>query len=170
MNLRLVAATLALVLLPACGGRELLAPEDLPPELLAPTLSVEAWDRVQRDGFSFALPPGFEKMAGVPIDSDAAVYARGEDGLHYDYGAYTGPWRAQSHVAASDVKEAWVRLAGHTAQLVSFRLDGRYVVRGWWEDVERSAVGDVHLLVRGEADTVVGREELLAVLHSVRFD
>ena len=170
MNRRTVVTGLALVLLPACGGRQLIAPEDLPDDLQVPPLSVGAWEQVQRDGFSFALPPGFQKESGIPIDSDAATYVRGDDALHYDFGVYTGPWWAQPHIPATDVKQAWVKLAGREAQLVSYRLDGRYVVRAWWEEVGRSAVGDVHLLVRGESATAAGREELLAVLHSVRFD
>jgi len=58
MNRRTVVTGLALVLLPACGGRQLIAPEDLPDDLQVPPLSVGAWEQVQRDGFSFALPPG----------------------------------------------------------------------------------------------------------------
>ena len=160
-----------LVLSAGACGTDVLAPEDLPADLRPPELSIASWDRVVRDGFSFALPPGFVKREGTPIDSDAASYAREDDDLHYDYGAYSGRWHATSNKPVSEIREAWVRLGGRTAQLVSYRLDGRYVIRAWWENVGRApGLGDLHLVVRGESETEAGRRELLAVIHSVRFD
>ena len=155
--------------LPACGS-DLMEPGDLPPELRAPDISSATWERVTRDGFSFALPDGFVQLAGTPIDSDAASFARDEASLLYDYGLYTGPWENTGGLAASDVLVEWVRLGGRRAQLVSYRAAGRYVLRAWWPDVERSRHGDLHLLMQAEADTQHERRELLAVIHSVRFD
>lgn len=160
----------ALLLLALGGCSDFLDPEDLPGELRDPQLSALAWEEVVRDGFSFRIPPGFSKIDAIPIDSDAASYTRGEDGVHYDYGAYSGPWQATSNEPVSGVTKALVMLGGRPAQLVSYRLDGRYVVRAWWGDVGRSALGSLDLVVRGESDTPRGRRELLAVIHSVRFD
>lgn len=152
------------------GCSDLLAPEDLPPNLRAPELAVSSWEQVVRDDFSFRLPPGFAKTDAVPIDSDAASYVRGDDGLSYDYGAYSGPFRPTPNEPIADVTEAHVLLGGRPAQLASYRLDGRYVVRAWWGRVGRSSLGDLDLVVRGESDTTEGRREILAVIHSVRFD
>jgi hypothetical protein len=43
------------------------------------------------------------------------------------------------------------------------------VVWAWWEALERTGYGELHLVLRGESDTRAGRDELLAVIHSVRF-
>lgn len=162
-------APFMIVLLAGCGP-DLLTPEALPPELGFPDLSVASWERVVRDRFSLRLPPGFVRIDAVAIDSDAATYVRDRESLHYDYGAYSGPWRASPNEPVSEIVEAWAVLEGRATQLVSYRLAGRFVVRGWWSGVGRSTLGKLDLVVRGEADTREARRELLAVLHSVRFD
>lgn len=163
-----VACASLVVALSGCS--DLLAPEDLPEQLRAPQLSVSTWEHVVRDGFSFRLPPGFSKTDGIPIDSDAASYVRDNDVLHYDYGAYSAPWQRSQMEPVSDLIEVRVMLGGRPAQLVSYRLDGRYMVRAYWGGVGSSTLGQLDLVVRGESSTVGGRRDLLAVIHSVRFD
>lgn len=153
----------------ACGA-DLVAPEDLPGDLRAPEISTSSWERVVREAFSYALPPGFEANDVTPIDSDAASYSRGEDNILHDFGLYGGPWAPSDNKPVSDIEEVWTILGGRRAQLVSYRLDGRYVVRASWEAVVRASYGDLGLVLRGESATLSGREELLAVIHSVRFD
>lgn len=173
MTTRAAALLVSLAVLGGCQGRDLLAPEDLPSGFEDPALNLTGWERIERDGFSFALPPGFERESGIPIDSDAATYAHALRGdvLHHDYGPYTGPWEAHRHPFDVDAEVVRVELAGRTAQLVSYRQDDRYVVQAWWEGVAPfPGVGEIHLLLRGSAATGEGREALLAVIHSVRFD
>lgn len=165
-GLILLAASIPAV--SACG-QSLLTPEGLPAELRATDVPVTSWDQVVREDFSFRLPPGFVKTEGVPIDSDAASYVRGEDFVSYDYGAYSGPWSLTPNKPVSDVIERWVELGGRRAQLVSYRLDGRYVVRAWWGGVGRSLLGELDLVVRGETSSWDVRREVLGVIHSVRF-
>lgn len=153
----------------ACGV-DLVAPEDLPPIFSAPELETSSWQRLVRDTFSYAIPPGFMDTGGTPIDSDAVNHARGEDSLHHDFGLYSGEWRPSGNENVSDIEEVWTVLGGRRAQLVSYRLDGRYVVRAWWKSVVRASSGDLHLVLRGESATQSVREELLAAIHSVRFD
>lgn len=162
------ALTLSLMIAAACGT-QIMAPEDLPPELQARQITDASWHWLVRDAFSYPVPPGFEESPGTPIDSDALNHVRGNDNLHHDFGFYSGRWTRNTHHPVSDVREAWVTLGGRPAQLVSYRLDGRYVVRAWWESVERTQHGDHHLVVRGESDTREARDELLSVIHSVRF-
>jgi hypothetical protein len=166
---RPLTAALATLLIAGCGA-DLVGPEALPPHLRAPEVSLNAWEVVDREDFSFRLPPGFEKTDAIPIDSDAASYTRGANALSYDYGLYSGPWSASPNKPVSDVTEVRTWLGGRPAQLVSYRLDGRYVVRAWWGEVGRSGVGQLDLVVRGESATQDGRRELVAVLHSVTFD
>jgi hypothetical protein len=40
----------------------------------------------------------------------------------------------------------------------------------WWESVERASYGELDLVVRVESETLAARDELLAAIHSVRFD
>jgi hypothetical protein len=153
----------------AACGTNIMAPEDLPPDLRAPQITDASAQRVVRDAFSYPVPPGFELVEATPIDSDALSHVRGDDNLHHDFGWYSGKWTRNAHHDVSDVREAWVMLGGRAAQLVSYRLGSRYVVRAWWESVEPSRDGDRHLVVRGESDTRATREELLSVIHSVQF-
>jgi hypothetical protein len=165
-GLMLVAASIPA--LSACG-QNLLTPEELPAELRATDVSVTSWEQIVREDFSFRLPPGFVKTEAIPIDSDAASYVRGEDFVSHDYGAYSGPWTRTPNKTVSDVIERWVELGGRRAQLVSFRLDGRYVIRAWWGGVGRSLLSELDLVVRGETSSAGVRQELLGVIHSVRF-
>lgn len=158
----------SLMIVAACGT-DIMAPEDLPPDLRAPQITDSSAQWVVRDAFSYPVPEGFEVVEVQPIDSDVAVHIRGNDTLSHDFGWYSGPWTLNAHHDVSQVREAWVLLGGRLAQLVSYRLGDRYVVRAWWESVERSRHGDGHLVLRGESDTEAGRKELLSVIHSVRF-
>lgn len=159
-----------LLLLFAACGIDLVAPEDLPEGFRPPALDTSSWERLVRDDFSYAVPPGFVAVSAVAIDSDALGHARGEDGLLHDYGLYSGEWSPSPNHPISDVREVWTVLGGRLAQLVSYRLDDRYVVRAWWEDVASGPGGVQHLVVRGESATLSARDELLATIHSVRFD
>lgn len=158
----------SLVFAASCGT-DIMAPEELPPDLQARAITDPSVQWVARDAFSYPVPEGFVVVEGIPIDSDALTHVRGDDHLHHDFGRYSGRWTRSGHPDASDVKEARVLLGGRPAQLVSYRLGSRHVVRAWWEAVERSRPGESHLVVRGESGTPEGREELLSVIHSVRF-
>lgn len=161
---------LAFLFVIAAGcGAEILGPDGVPPELRAPPLSVASWEQVVREEFSYALPPGFEATGATPIDSDAATWVRGDDSLQHDFGRYSGPWTASRNEDMTEVSVLWARLGGRSAQLVSYRIADRYVVRAWWESVVQSELGDLHLVVLGESDTSAGRDELLSVIRSVRF-
>ena len=154
----------------AACGIDFIAPEDLSDGFRAPELETSSWQRIVRDAFSYAVPPGFVDTGGIPIDSDAMGHARGEDGLSHDFGLYSGRWSPSPNENLSDIAEVWTLIGGRRAHLVSYRLDGRYVVRAGWQSVVRAPYGDLHLAVRGEATTLAVRQELLAAIHSVRFD
>lgn len=159
-----------LIFLAAGCGVNLVAPEDLPEGMRDPELDTSTWQRLSRDAFSYAIPPGFVDVGAIAIDSDAVSHVRGEDNLHHDFGLYSAPWSQSPNIEVSDVEEVETTLGGRRAQLVSYRLDGRYVVRAWWGGVVETPSGDLDLVLRGEAATTSVREELLAAIHSIRFE
>ncbi|MEJ2204461.1 MAG: hypothetical protein P8170_10150 [Gemmatimonadota bacterium] len=167
--IRLMPAWLLVV--SGCGG-DVVGPEEADPRLRTDVTPAADWVLVQRPGFSFVLPPGFEKLPLQPIDSDAATYALGESSLHHDYGFYTGPWSHDGPINGTpirDVVRQYVQIGGKTAELVAFRYGAIQVVRAWWRQVDTAHGQDEHLLVRIETPDTRVRAELLASMYSVDF-
>src|SRR5688572_23297611 len=109
------------VLIAACNGP--VSPERAEPALRTSVLPDDGWTRVVRSGFgggqgfSFSVPRGFEKLNLQPIDSDAAVYVRGDASIHYDFGAYT----SAPTVEGTDGVSQKIRIGGRSAIVVSYR-------------------------------------------------
>lgn len=168
VGLLLGLATLA----SGCAGP--ISPERAHPPLHTTVTPADGWVRVHRPGvgapggFSFSVPPRFQKLNLQPIDSDAAVYARADAGLHYDFGAYT----SAPSVEGTDGVKTRMRIGGRTAIVVSYRRpdNGRYVVKAWWADVSKGRLGANHLLMVAEFRDAQDRPELLAAIYSVRFE
>lgn len=149
-----------------------ISPENADPPLRTSIVPDDTWERVIRPGFggstgfSFSLPPRFEKLPVQPIDSDAGVYIRQEASIHYDFGPYTSAPDAEG----TDEVMRRMQIADRTALVVSYRrTDGRRVVAAWWKEVSRSAVGANHLLMVSEFSSEADRPEILAAIYSVRF-
>lgn len=169
--MRSLSLALLPLLLAACGSG-VVEPDEADPRLSTSVVPAADWERVQRDDFSFQVPPGFQKLDLQPIDSDAATWATGSSSLHYDYGWYTGPWSAEETIdghRVRDVTRQRVRIGGRTAELVAFRYGAVQVVRAWWGAVDSSHGQAEDLLVRIETDDPALRELLLASIYSVRF-
>jgi hypothetical protein len=170
--IRLATLTLLLASTTACGS-EPLSPAKADPRLRTSFIPGADWLLVKRPGFSFLLPPGYEKLPLQPIDSDAATFASGASSLHYDYGWYTGAWTEDGQpdgTPIEDLVRQRVSVGGRVAEVVSFRYADTYVVRAWWRQVGQSHGQDEHLLVRIESNDPHEREVLLASLYSVEFD
>jgi hypothetical protein len=159
---------LTAALLAACGAG-IVDPEDADARLRTPVVPDASWGRMERDLFTYRVPPGFENLDLQPIDSDAVTHASGTSSLHHDYGMYTGPWSLGQNVgvAIADVVEQTVRIGGRAAQLVSYRSGGFWTVRAWWE-MERHG-HQTYLLLEGRTEDPSVREQLLAAIYSVRF-
>lgn len=167
--LRLLPTVILLTL--GCG-RDVLGPEETDPRLRTDVSPAPDWILVQRPGFSFLLPQGFEELPLQAIDSDAATYARATSSLYHDYGFYTGPWSNEGQVDGipiRDIVRQWVLIGGRVAELVAFRYGEISVVRAWWGDVAGSQGQSLHLLMRVETDDEHVRAGLLASIYSVRF-
>lgn len=145
----------------------LTAPEDLPEVLAAQMDPGPQWEEVERPGFSFLLPPGFEKLPLTPIDSDAASYERGTAFLMYDHGWYSPRPRAPE--GAEDVTRAETRIGGRVATLLAYRLGGARVVEAFWARVGGGGQQRVDLFMRADAEDTDDLKELVATIHSVRF-
>jgi hypothetical protein len=124
---------------------------------------------MERDLFTYRIPPGFQNLNLQPIDSDAVMFAQGSSTLHHDYGWYTGPWSFEQHSGSlpSEVVEQQVRIGGLTAQVVSYRDGSVYVVRAWWS-LERQGQ-QTYLLLEGRTEDTAVRARLLAAIYSVEF-
>lgn len=146
-------------------------PQSADPRLQTSVVPDGSWQRMQRETFSYSVPPGFVNLQLQPIDSDAVTFALGGSSLHHDYGWYTGAWSPEQHHggALSEVVEQRVRVGGRTAQLVAYRSDGVWVVRAWWEKVRTRSSQDEDLLLYGQTDDSRVRALLLAAIYSVRF-
>ena len=155
----------------ACGPG-IVEPEEADSRLRTSVVAGGDWQRVDREDFSFLVPPGFEKLALQPIDSDVAAWALGSSSLGYDYGWYTGPWSPEESIDGQPVRDVTrqrVRIGGRTAEMVAFRYGTVHVVRAWWGEVDRSHGQDEHLMLRIETDDRGLREQLLASIYSVQF-
>jgi len=156
----------------ACGSGPL-SPANADPRLRTSLVPGADWSLIRRPGFSFLLPPGYEKLPFQPIDSDAATYASGSSSLHYDYGFYTGAWTDEGPVDGAPIEDLVrqrVSVGGKVAEVVSFRHAETYVVRAWWSRAGRSNEQDEHLLMRIDTVDPHEREVLLASVYSVEFD
>jgi hypothetical protein len=147
-------------------------PNAADPRLQTSVVADGSWHRVERPTFSYSVPPGFVDLGLQPIDSDAVTFAQGNSSLSHDFGWYTGPWRADQHHGGplTDVVDQEVRIGGRTAQLVSYRAGGVWVVRAWWGGVRTRGGQDDDLLLHGETDDFRVRGLLLASIYSVRFE
>jgi hypothetical protein len=124
---------------------------------------------MERDLFSYRIPPGFQDLHLQPIDSDAVMFSQGTSTLHHDYGWYTGPWSLEqnSDPAPAEVIEQQVRIGGREAQVVGYREGAVYVVRASWK-LERN-VQQTWLLIEGRTEDPAVRARLLATIYSVEF-
>jgi len=174
MRIRTPAASATVLLLvglafPGCGG-DLLGPGDeLPDVFRAAGISTDGWRVVERPGFSIRVPPGFEDLGLQPIDSDAAVFRKGEDStLSYDHGVYSGP--IQIPPEATEVRRnVRTRIGGREATLLAYRHAGDWRVAARWDDLGSSSVGELALLVVGVTPSVDVRDRIVAAIHTVRF-
>lgn len=167
--LALPTLLLACVSAVACGDGALVPLDDLPASLQAPLLSTAAWTRVERPGFSFLLPPGFVNRGLQPIDSDAAVYVKGEgSSLSYDFGAYSGRIGVPEN-ATDVIRDVRTRIGGRVVTLLAFREGGAWVVGARWADLGHDPQGDLALSMRGSTPSAEVRDEILAAIYSVEF-
>ena len=163
-----LAAAVAAALVLGCDSG-IVEPEDADARLRTSVVPDASWARLERDAFSYSVPPGFEDLQLQPIDSDAVTHASGSSTLHHDYGMYTGPWSLGQHGAGvvHEVVEQEVKIGGRAAQMVSYRSDGFWVVRAWW-DLERQGQ-QTYLLLEGRTADLSVRAQLLAAIYSIRF-
>jgi hypothetical protein len=158
----------AIALLAACEAG-IVDPEHADSRLRTSVVPDASWGLLERDTFSYRIPPGFQNLNLQPIDSDAVTHASEGSTLHHDYGMYTGPWSLQQHAGdpLGDVVEQSVRIGGRTAQVVSYRSDGVWVLRAWWA-LERQGQ-QTYLLLEGRTPDAAVRAQLLAAVYSVQF-
>lgn len=157
----------AALLLAACEPG-VVGPDEVDAGLRTSVVPDASWGYMERDLFSYRIPPGFQDLHLQPIDSDAVMFASGSSTLHHDYGWYTGPWSLEQSGAPAELVEQRVNVGGRTAQVVAYRSGSTYVVRAWWA-LERQGQ-QTSLLLEGQTEEAAVRPQLLAAIYSVRFN
>jgi hypothetical protein len=154
------------VALAACDA-DVVTPDDVDESLRTAVVPDASWATMERDLFTYRIPPGFQDLHLQPIDSDAVMFASGGSTLHHDYGMYTGPFSLDQHAGAADVVEQQVKIGGRTAQVVGYREGAVYVVRASWK-LEREGQ-QTYLLIEGRTEELSVRAQLLAAIYSAEF-
>ena len=166
---RLARVLLPTVAILAACDAGVVGPDDVDASLRTSVVPDASWATMERDLFTYRIPPGFQDQHLQPIDSDAVFFALGSSTLHHDYGMYTGPFSFEQHAgeALEDVVEQRVRIGGRVAQVVGYRENGVYVVRASWS-LERQGQ-QTYLLLDGRTEDLAVRARLLAAIYSVEF-
>jgi hypothetical protein len=143
----------------------------------APMAPRGAWQLVERDGFSFQLPPRFHspKQQEMGIDSwvESFVTSDRREYLSFDYGQWSGSIPPDSD-AFTDYSACAESINGHPAIIVTLRvrdtrmvaLRGAYVAAASWRS---PIVPGYHLTIWAQARDRHVLADYLAVLRTVSF-
>lgn len=157
-------ALLVVTLFATCGD-----PAGLPEGPCAfPDLDVSGWELVERPGFSFRIPPGFEKLDLQPIDSDAARFetAVGASSLSYDFGFF-------STDIDEDEADCTARIGGFDARLIVVNTQDRRTVSAFWPELPHEGPGpgdELTLRMDGEAANAEVLARVMAAIASVEIE
>ena len=128
------------------------------------------WAEIRVDEkFAFALPPGMAPVETRSLDSNVQRWEGQGLVVHFDYGRFSDPLtlyaRKPGYVASTE------RIAGRTASVVSFNLEGRQRFTAvHFPDVGRDPYNQVlklTLVVESSPDSEAKLP--LQIIHSVRF-
>jgi hypothetical protein len=131
-----------------------------------------AWTRQDEDGFSFLLPPGFERVEDVfGMDSQVGLWTRGDRRIFYDFGEFGSRLLPEDMRDIDGYRICPGRLNG-AVRVVLFDPSGappRSAVGAFWADTSGLPFPTHLSLVasagRGDSTAVA---EYLSVLRSVR--
>lgn len=160
-------ALMVVMVLATCGNPA--GPAGLGEQACAfPDLDVSGWEVVDRPGFSFRIPPGFEKLDLQPIDSDAARYETqdGASSLSYDFGFFSAD-------IDEDEADCTARIGGFDARVAVVNTQDRRTVSAFWPELpnEGPALGDeLALRMDGEAASAEELARLLAAIGTVEIE
>jgi hypothetical protein len=155
------------------------APHRSPPiaPCAAPVVARGGWQLIERDGFSFQLPPRFHspKQQEMGIDSwvESFVTSNRREYLSFDYGQWSGSIPPDSD-AFTDYSACAESINGHPATIVTLRvrdsrmvaLRGAYVAAASWRS---PIVPGYHLTIWAQARDGHVLADYLTVLRTVRF-
>ncbi len=147
----------------------------------APVTDTAGWSVVERDAFSFRLPPAFESVDAQGIDSDVALFrtADGRSEISFDLGWYSNDLRNDPSVYVS-YDACAAEVGGHPALIVTGRLQRpdsmgvrRYFAAAAWRDIDHARGANeqpLHLTLWTETQDSSRLAPLNAVLRTVRFE
>ncbi|HEX2165736.1 MAG TPA: hypothetical protein VHG09_00740 [Longimicrobiales bacterium] len=143
-------------------------------------LDTAGWQLVERSSFTFRVPPDFREAAVQGIDSDVAQF-EASDGSAFvstDLGWYSNDLSHDASVY-EQYESCTTTIGGKPAVVVTGTLRertesgaARYVAAAAWRDIQaRRDDSDmpVHLTMWGEVQDRTRFQDVLTVLHTVRF-
>ena len=147
-------AAAAVAALPQCAA---FAPPDV------------GWPTVELERFTLQLPRAYAQQDVHGIDSYVGEFAAPGRLLSFDYGAYSNPLSNARGYGLQEYRVCHAMIGGRIARVVTARRDTLHFVGAAWRDVEHTAIGAVHLTITLESVEVIGQEEGMRILGSVRF-
>lgn len=142
-------------------------------------LDTAGWEVVERNAFTFRVPPDFREASVQGIDSDVARFeaAGGGAAVSTDLGWYSNDLSHDPGVY-EEYESCAAVIGGRPALLVTGTLRERsasgavrYVAAAAWRDILPGGDEDmpVHLTMWGEVQDSSRFQDVLTVLHTVRF-
>ena len=162
----------------ACAPANRISP--LPP-CPTPPIDITSWELVERQQFSFHLPPGFQQVPAQGIDSDVSRYEAdaGASMISFDLGWYSNELR-EDPARYADYRQCREMIGGRRATVITTRLqntgspaeDGRLVAAATWRNIggaPDTSRTKVHLTVWSATRDAERLPQLLAMLRTVRI-
>lgn len=140
----------------------------------AQTVETSSWQTVSEKGFSFKLPPDWQKQTLQGFDSLVGRWQTSENRfVYYDYGGYSSTLD-EGREMLKDYGECTITTGTLKARVISgFDATGnwngggpKHVVAGAW----RNITPGLHLSFTTASDKAEDKALLYTILRSVRFD
>jgi hypothetical protein len=176
-RLAICSCAAAVVMSASCGGQKHSAALSTTP--CEPPVAPHAdWQPMDRDAFSFMLPPHFRRLPATGIDSWVEMYVSfdKQDEVSFDYGQWSNDLRPDSD-AYEQYSVCADTIGGRFATIVTLKIKKApshkekrpYVAAATWRSLNLSRRIATHLTIWTQTDDARRLGTLLAVLHSVRF-
>ncbi len=129
------------------------------------------WPVYDEGGFSLRIPPRFERLDVLNIDSQIGEWEAKNATIVYDLGRYSTPLKPNEDRSFPELTVCQEGKGPHTPRIVVYRHEytGGVRVGAHWAEFPKGFASSTALTIVGEVPSKKGRAEMLAVIQSVRF-